>query len=553
MVKTIAVASGKGGVGKTVTVTNLGIYAARRGLRVAIIDADPLSDIAELFDIPESRIKKLPTVLDTSISVEEYTLELFENLDLLFPLSKINSGDTKTLLSILKEALKGNLKNAYDLIILDLAAGADEEENTAFLTLADRIVLVTNPEPSSHVAAGTYLSKAKKQLQDNTVYLWHNRYRGVTTASFRPGDVIGNFNRNVAEEDRLDPEDFTLHHIAFVPDDASLDLLKGGVAANLQLLRNLVSSLEALHDAILSSVPLDMEVSEHLRMLLRFFLRNREEKEESAELLEQFGMYLRTILGIAVDEHTIVEGEHPGEGPQIDISEETPLFTPEQEKRLKEYFIRCSENRSRSQLLKSRLLLNKKLESLEQGRSLFGSSTHQAEDPGSAVDREISALLMFLEEEVHNLPEIKNHAALIMFYFSLYKLLQSNSVNNTLNEFVPHRKENGYTVRDRHTQILRLVQHSEDYRKGYLSLIRRLLPLVLRQVEVMSTTFDLKDIIFRSNGKPAKEAYAKLTSTFVHEVINSGLGVVVSFDHRPASLAFEKAAAKLLEDGSNLG
>ncbi|MFO7849534.1 MAG: ParA family protein, partial [Spirochaetia bacterium] len=46
MANTIAVASGKGGVGKTTTVTNLGIYAARKGMRVAIIDADPLSDIA---------------------------------------------------------------------------------------------------------------------------------------------------------------------------------------------------------------------------------------------------------------------------------------------------------------------------------------------------------------------------------------------------------------------------------------------------------------------------------------------------------------------------
>ncbi|MFO7848413.1 MAG: MinD/ParA family protein [Spirochaetia bacterium] len=543
MAITIAVASGKGGVGKTTTVTNLGIYAARNGMSVAIIDADPLSDIAELFDIPESSLKELPPSIETSRDrdIKDYTIELFGGLDLLFPLSKITSGDKETLLEILQNEMDRDLKERYDLILLDLPAGADEHENVAFLPLADRIVLVTNPEPSAHVAAGTYLSKIQEYIQDMPVNLWHNRYRGVTTPSFRPGDVIGNYNRNASEEDRLNPEDFTLHHIAFIPEDASLDLLRGGVAAELQLLRNLISSLEALHDGILSSIPLEIEVSEHMRLLLRFFLRNREVREESAELLEQFGEYLRTILGIAADEHT-------GEGPHISISEDTPLFTQEQEEGLKNYFIRCSENRSRTQLFKSRLLLNKKLESLEQRDSLFGSSANSADDPGSAVDREISALLMFLEEEVHTLPEIKNHAALIMFYFSLYKLLQSNSVSNTLNEFVPHRQENGYTVRDRHTQILRLVQHSEDYREGYLSLIRKLLPLILRQVEVMSTTFDLKNIIFRSEGKPAKEAYAKLTSTFVHEVINSGLGVIVSFDHRPASRAFERAASALLSN-----
>ncbi len=56
----IAVVSGKGGVGKTTTVSNLGIYAARSGRRVAVIDVDPLSDIAELFDLPKSKIESIP-------------------------------------------------------------------------------------------------------------------------------------------------------------------------------------------------------------------------------------------------------------------------------------------------------------------------------------------------------------------------------------------------------------------------------------------------------------------------------------------------------------
>ncbi len=535
----VAVASGKGGVGKTTTVTNLGIYAARKGRRVAIIDVDPLSDIAELLDLPKEVMRNLPGEIDPDKGIGPYTIPVFERLDLLFPLAKIGSGETEPLLLMLQEHMDSELKKKYDIILLDLPAGADEKENVAFLPIAERILIVTTPDPASHVAAGTYLSTIKGRADGIPIRLWHNRYHGVETASFRPGDVIGNYNRNMPEEERLDPADFDLQHLAFVPDDASLDLLKGGVAAELQLMRNLASSLDALHDALLSAIPLELQLSDHFRMLLRFFLRNRSERDESDTLLRDFGDYLRTILGIASDEKV-------GGADDENVETATPLFTPEQEAELKKYFIRCNDNRTRMQLLKTHKLVRRKLEVIEQSSSPFSSAPHTATDPGNAVDRELSALLMFLEEEVRQTRGIKNHAGLILFYFSLYKLLQSDSVRSTIDEFVPHRKENGHPVRDRHSQIMRLVQHSEDYRKHYLSLIKRLFPLVLRQIQVMSSTFELKGLIYRADGAPAKETYAKLTSNFIHEVINSGLGVIVSFSHRPASRAFEKAAESLL-------
>ena len=40
MSRTIAIASGKGGVGKTTITANLGIAIARTGKKVAIVDAD---------------------------------------------------------------------------------------------------------------------------------------------------------------------------------------------------------------------------------------------------------------------------------------------------------------------------------------------------------------------------------------------------------------------------------------------------------------------------------------------------------------------------------
>ncbi len=464
---------------------------------------------------------------------------MFEGLDLLFPRSKKGGNESGELLDFLEKHMQNSLKENYDLILLDMPAGSDERENIDFLTLAEKIVLVTNPDPAAHVAAGNYLSAAADRLKDLTIYLWHNRYRGVETASFRPNDVIGNYNRNMPEEEHLSAKDFSIRHAAFIPDDSSLDLLRGGVAVRLQLLRNLAVSLDALHEEILASIPLEIDLSPHFRMLLRLFLRNRGKGEESEAQLKDFGSYLKNIMGIASQEREI----HAEEGA---FTESTPLTTPEQEQALKNYFIRCNGNRSRTQLIKARRLVARKLELEERSASLFATDSGESQDPGSAVDRELSALLMFLEEEVERIPAIKNQSGLILFYFSLYKLLQSDSVKGTLDAFVPKRKENGRQVRDRHRQIMRLVQKTQNYRKEYLSLIRKLLPLIMRQIEVMSRTFELKKLIFRKEGRPAKDVYAKLTSNFLHEAINSGLGVVVSFGHRPASRAFEEAAENLI-------
>ena len=50
---TIAVLSQKGGVGKTVTVANLGASLAERGLRVLMVDFDPQADLSASWGLEE--------------------------------------------------------------------------------------------------------------------------------------------------------------------------------------------------------------------------------------------------------------------------------------------------------------------------------------------------------------------------------------------------------------------------------------------------------------------------------------------------------------------
>ena len=91
--KSIAVSSGKGGVGKTITACNLAIYYARKGMRVGLVDLDPLSDVASLLDLYESeqalqdaearRPRRDRGSTDTSCPS-------FEGLEILFPFQKLD-------------------------------------------------------------------------------------------------------------------------------------------------------------------------------------------------------------------------------------------------------------------------------------------------------------------------------------------------------------------------------------------------------------------------------------------------------------------------------
>jgi flagellar biosynthesis protein FlhG len=273
-------------------------------------------------------------------------------------------------------------------------------------------------------------------------------------------------------------------------------------------------------------------------MFLRNYAKSGVKKEE---LVEEFGTYLTRVLGAAFH-------RRPGT--------DTPLFTGEQQHALENYFARCLSNTTLQQLRKAAALVDTRREAEEERLSGFNGSAGTAARSGEkakGLERELSALLLYLEEEVWLASPLKNHSGLLLFQFALYKLFQSDKFRAVLENFIPRTRDgNSRPRRDRYTQIARLIEGGEEYRREYIALIKRLFPLILRQVELLASTFELDDLLFKEDeGKPDKKVYARLTSGFVHEAINSGLGIMVSFSHRPASVAFEKAAAALLSgDGA---
>src|SRR6056297_297495 len=117
MAYTIALASGKGGVGKTTTATNLALFAVGMKKKVVLVDIDPLSDVASILDIPQSKIDSIPKTLDPEKNYKEYMIKLFDGLELLFPLSKTGHGERQQLYQLLKDHFWEGMKKDFDLII----------------------------------------------------------------------------------------------------------------------------------------------------------------------------------------------------------------------------------------------------------------------------------------------------------------------------------------------------------------------------------------------------------------------------------------------------
>ena len=144
----LAVASGKGGVGKTWFAITLAHAIARRGARVLLVDGDlGLANVdIQLGLMPATDIA---AVASGRASLDEAVFRHDAGFDILPGQS--GSGALATLGDATLTRLLGQLHGAlahYDAIILDLGAGLDPVVRRLART-ADRLLLIVTDEPTS--------------------------------------------------------------------------------------------------------------------------------------------------------------------------------------------------------------------------------------------------------------------------------------------------------------------------------------------------------------------------------------------------------------------
>jgi len=150
--KVVSFSSGKGGVGKTSLVANLGSLWASRGKKTLIIDADwTLGKLGIAMGVrPQWTVEK---VLSGQIALTDALEKVSENLYLLASPSGLLGFEEldETCRNQLYFEIE-NLHDQFDLILLDHSSGLHSSV-TAFAAAAHQHVVVTTSEPTSYTDA----------------------------------------------------------------------------------------------------------------------------------------------------------------------------------------------------------------------------------------------------------------------------------------------------------------------------------------------------------------------------------------------------------------
>jgi len=175
MSRIIAVLSGKGGVGKTTLVSNLGAALVKKGKNVTIIDGNVTTPNLSLhLGIPFYRVT-LHDVLQKDFPIESAVYNHSTGLKIV-PASLAAESIKNVNLDKLEGALLNLLGNT-EIMLVDSAAGLGKEALTA-MSIADEIIVVTNPE----LPAVTDALKTIKIAEENGTKVLGvvvNRVRGL--------------------------------------------------------------------------------------------------------------------------------------------------------------------------------------------------------------------------------------------------------------------------------------------------------------------------------------------------------------------------------------
>lgn len=159
---TLAVTSGKGGVGKTSVSVNLAVQLAQMGRRVILLDADlgtANADVICNINAP----KNLSHVVAGRCSLRDTLVDapggfrLIAGASGLSQMAALGEFERARLMDQMRE-----LEDEADLILIDTGAGVGPNV-LGFLVAADQILVVTTPEPTAITDAYAVIKTATRQ------------------------------------------------------------------------------------------------------------------------------------------------------------------------------------------------------------------------------------------------------------------------------------------------------------------------------------------------------------------------------------------------------
>ncbi len=209
---TLAVTSGKGGVGKSNVAVNIALELAALGDRVSLLDADlALANADVLLGLnPQYH---LGHVLQGQRTLQEVVIEVSDGLRLIpggsgiEDLANLTRGQHAHLMNELQA-----LEAEADCMIIDTAAGLAENV-IGVLRAADEVIVVTTPDPTSVVDAYAMIKVLHQQKPTKPILVIINDVVGI-------GDAERIFAQLQTTVTRF--LDHRLVHLGTIPRDAEL-------------------------------------------------------------------------------------------------------------------------------------------------------------------------------------------------------------------------------------------------------------------------------------------------------------------------------------------
>ena len=175
MSEVIVITSGKGGVGKTTTVANIGTGLAALGKRVAVVDTDiGLRNLDVVMGLENRIVYNLVDVINGSCRLKQALIRDRRHQDLYL----LPSAQTKDKTAVSPEQmikLTDDLREEFDYVLLDCPAGIEQGFKNA-VAGADRALVVTTPEVSAIRDADRIIGLLEKnQIRNSSLIV--NRIR----------------------------------------------------------------------------------------------------------------------------------------------------------------------------------------------------------------------------------------------------------------------------------------------------------------------------------------------------------------------------------------
>lgn len=148
MSEVIVVTSGKGGVGKTTTTSNIGAALSSMGKKVVLVDTDiGLRNLDLVMGLENRVVFNLVDVIEENCKLQSAVIK-----DKRFPgLYLLPAAQTKDKDAVNEEQMRklcDQLREKFDYVILDCPAGIEQGFKNA-VAGADRAIVVTTPEVSA--------------------------------------------------------------------------------------------------------------------------------------------------------------------------------------------------------------------------------------------------------------------------------------------------------------------------------------------------------------------------------------------------------------------